>query len=232
MTELPGGAISNRPLRFFWILDVSGSMAGAKIGALNHAIREALPAMRASADENPHAAVEVRAMTFGTGFRWLTPAPVPLEQFGWTDVSINGITDMGAAMKGMAAELSTRNMPERGLPPVLVLISDGQPTDDFDTGLKALLAEPWGKRAVRIAIAIGDDVDLGVLRKFIDHPEIEPLVAHNSTDLVNYIKYASTTVLKSASAPATQTRDTPAGGPPPPPPPPAPTANNDADDVW
>ncbi len=65
-------------------------MAGAKIGALNHAIREALPAMKASADENPHAAVEVRVMTFGTGYQWHTKAPVPLEQFGWSDVSIRG----------------------------------------------------------------------------------------------------------------------------------------------
>ena len=232
MTDLPGGAIANRPLRFFWVLDVSGSMAGAKIGQLNYAIREALPAMKASADENPHAAVEVRAMTFGTSFKWVTPAPVPLEHFSWSDVSISGITDMGAAMKGMAAELSVGNMPERGLPPVVVLVSDGQPTDDFDTGLKALLAEPWGKRAVRIAIAIGDDADLGVLSRFIDHPEIQPLVAKNSADLANYIKWASTTVLKSASSPATQTRDQGVSGPPPPPPPPPPADKADVDDVW
>jgi uncharacterized protein YegL len=41
--DLPGGPISHRPLRFYWMLDVSGSMRGEKIGELNHAIREALP---------------------------------------------------------------------------------------------------------------------------------------------------------------------------------------------
>jgi uncharacterized protein YegL len=231
VSDLPGGAISNRPLRFFWVLDVSGSMAGEKIGQLNHSIREALPAMKASAAENPHAAVEVRAMTFGSGYRWMTPQAIPLESFTWADVSINGITDMGAAMKAMAAELAVGNMPERGLPPVIVLVSDGQPTDDFDSGLKALLAEPWGKRAVRMAIAIGDDADLDVLRRFINHPEIEPLVAHNAGDLAQFIRYASTTVLKSASAPASQTpRDAMMGVPPPPPPPPP--TDSTADDVW
>ncbi|MEU4807162.1 VWA domain-containing protein [Actinosynnema sp. NPDC023587] len=229
-TDLPGGAISHRPLRFFWMLDVSGSMAGQKIGQLNHAIRETLPEMVSSADENPHAAVEIRAMTFSTGFRWMTPRPVPLADFGWTDVSVSGITDMGAAMKAMAAELAVGNMPERGLPPVIVLVSDGQPTDDFDSGLRALLGEPWGKRAVRIAIGIGPDADLDVLRQFIAHPEIEPLTARNPRDLVQFVKYASTTVLKSASAPASQPVGTQFLGTPPPPPPPPTTSDQDL--VW
>ncbi len=227
--DLPGGALSHRPLRFYWMLDVSGSMMGTKIGQLNHAIREALPHMRDSADDNPHAAVEVRAMVFSTGARWVSPSPVPLADFTWTDVSVTGITDMGAALKMMAQELSIGNMPDRGLPPVIVLITDGQPTDDFETGLKALLAEPWGKRAVRIGIGIGDDADLDVLRKFIDHPEIEPLTAKNPGDLTQFIKYASTVVLKSASSPASQHADsTLVGTPPPPPPPPA----VDSDEVW
>jgi uncharacterized protein YegL len=219
-TDLPGGPLSHRPLRFYWVLDVSGSMMGTKIGMLNHAIRETLPHMRDSADDNPHAAVEVRAMTFGTGARWVTPNPVPLADFSWTDVSVSGITDMGAAMKMMAQELSIGNMPDRGLPPVIVLVSDGQPTDDFNSGLNALLAQPWGRRAVPIAIGIGDDADLDVLRRFIDHPEIEPLSAKNTSDLTQFIKYASTVVLKSASSPASQPADTTFIGTPPPPPPP------------
>ncbi|MGW4211261.1 vWA domain-containing protein [Lentzea sp. NPDC004789] len=227
--DLPGGPISHRPLRFYWMLDVSGSMHGEKIGELNFAIREALPHMKDSAEDNPHAAVEVRAMTFGTGARWMTPNPVPLNDFSWTDVSVNGITDMGAALKLMARELSVGNMPDRGLPPVLVLVSDGQPTDDFNSGLTELMNQPWGKRAVRIAIGIGEDADLDVLRKFIAHPEIEPLRAKNSGDLVAFIKYASTVVLKSASSPASQQSDSAlTGTPPPPPPPPA----VDDDQVW
>ncbi|MFY1653124.1 vWA domain-containing protein [Solwaraspora sp. WMMB762] len=231
MMDLPGGAISRRPLRFYWVLDVSGSMAGDKIDQLNFAIREALPAMRESAAENPYAAVEVRVLTFSTGYQWVTPKPVPVEDFNWTGVPVNGITDMGAAMKAMAKELSVSNMPERGLRPVVVLVSDGQPTDDFDSGCDALMAEPWGKRALRIAIAIGGDADLDPLRKFIGHQEIEPLAARNSPDLVKYIRYVSTTVLKSASAPASRTVSVPSDGTPTPPPPPPP-ADPDADAVW
>jgi uncharacterized protein YegL len=232
MSDLPGGAISNRPLRFFWVLDVSGSMAGSKIDALNYAVREALPAMRDAADDNANAAVEVRAMTFGSGFNWVNPAPIALEQFTWQNVYVNGITDMGAAMKALAAELTVANMPARALPPVIVLVSDGQPTDDFDNGLAALMAEPWGRKAVRIAIAIGDDADLDVLRRFIGHAEVEPLTANNPEDLVNYIRWVSTEVLKATSAPASQAPDTSQVAPTPMDNLPQPPPSADAGDVW
>jgi len=109
-------------------------------------------------------------------------------------------------------------MTDRALPPVLVMISDGQPTDSFEKGLQKLMDEPWGKKAVRIAIAIGKDADSAVLQKFIGHSEIKPLQANNPEALVNYIKWVSTAVLKSASSPASQAAAvTPVGAVMPPP---------------
>ena len=102
-------------------------------------------------------------------------------------------------------------MEQRALPPVLVLLSDGQPTDDFDAGLSALMDQPWGQKAVRLAIAIGSDADLDVLQKFIGHPEIRPLVAKNAADLVRFIRWATTTVIKEASSPATAGTDAATG---------------------
>jgi uncharacterized protein YegL len=104
----------------------------------------------------------------------------------------------------VAEQLKMPPMSERALPPVLVLVSDGQPTDNFDAGLKALMDQPWGKKAVRIAIAIGEDADHEVLQKFIGHPEIKPLQANNPEALVSYVKWVSTAVLQSASSPASQ----------------------------
>jgi uncharacterized protein YegL len=232
MSQLPGGAISNRPLRFYWVLDVSGSMSGTKIGELNYALREGVDAMKEEALNNPHAAVELKVMTFGSGFTWVTPAPVPLESFTWTDVRVSGITDMGAAMKAMASELTVGNMPERSLPPVVVLVTDGQPTDDFESGLEALMHEPWARKAVRIGIGIGGDADLSTLRKFIGHAEIEPLSASNPKDLVNFVRWVSTQVLKAASAPASQSSGMASAIKPMDVVPPPPPADADADDVW
>ncbi|NJP04739.1 MAG: VWA domain-containing protein [Chloroflexaceae bacterium] len=212
MSKRPGGELASRPLHFIWICDCSGSMSvDGKIQALNYAIRDAIPHMQGVADENPNAQVLVRAVKFSSGAQWHISQPTPIAEFKWTDLSapIGGVTDMGKALIMVADEL--KNLPERGLPPVLVLISDGQPSDDFSAGLRAMMEQPWGKKAVRISISIGEDIDTDVLQKFIGHNELKPLQANNPEALVRQIKWVSTAVLKSASSPASQTdRDAPA----------------------
>jgi uncharacterized protein YegL len=231
MPKRPGGELANRPLHFIWITDCSGSMrVDGKIQALNQAIRESIPHMQRVADENPNAQIMVRALKFSSGAEWHISQAVPVENFTWIDLTAEGITDMGRAFSLVANELKIPPMTERALPPVLVLLSDGQPTDNVEKGLKELMTQPWGKKAVRIAIAIGQDADMEVLQKFIGHPELKPLQANNSESLVKFIKWASTAVLKSASAPAVQSPD---GGVPIPAPP---TGNEgglvDNDGVW
>ena len=208
MSKRPGGELATRPLHFIWIADSSGSMAAdGKIQALNNAIREAIPHMQKVADENPNAEVLVRAIRFSDGAQWHISQPTPVADFKWEDLSANGETHMGKALSMVAEQLKIPPMTDRALPPVLVLISDGQPTDEYQSGLKALMDQPWGKKAVRIAISIGADADQEVLQKFIGNPEIKPLQANNPEALVRYIKWVSTAVLKAASSPASQTKD-------------------------
>lgn len=207
MSKRPGGELASRPLHFIWICDCSGSMqADGKIQSLNNAIREAIPHMQNAAEENPNAQVFVRAAKFSDGAQWHIAQPTPAVDFKWEDLKAEGVTDLGKALTMVAEQLKIPPMSERALPPVLVLISDGQPTDDFAGGLKNLMDLPWGKRSVRIAIAIGDDADHDPLRAFIGNPEIPVLQANNAEALVNYIKWASTAVLKAASAPASQSK--------------------------
>lgn len=198
----PGGALSRRKLRFIWLADCSGSMGErGKIQSLNHAIREALPHMREAAANNPHAEIMVQALKFSHVCEWHVAKPTPVEKFTWTDLTAGGETAMGMALELVAQELTTENIGSRGLPPVLVLVSDGQPTDNFKKGLKKLLESPWGSRAIRIGIAIGDHADLGVLRSFMNNPEVEPLEAKNPEALVKHIRWVSTSVLTAASSP-------------------------------
>jgi len=213
MSVRPGGAISTRPLHFIWILDCSGSMSvDGKIQTLNHAIRETIPHMQDVADENPNAEVLVRAIKFSSGAQWCISRPTPIADFQWADLTTAGVTDMGKAFAMVADQMKIPPMSDRALPPVLVLISDGQPTDDYMAGIRALMSQPWGKKAVRIAISIGGDTDEEVLQRFIGHSEIKPLQANNPEALVRHIKWVSTAVLKSASSPASQTEETPTVG--------------------
>ena len=205
MPKLPGGPLARRPLHFIWIVDCSSSMSGEKIRELNNAVKEALPHMQEAAAENPNADVKVRVVKFSSGASWHVANPVPVDQFRWDDLEANGMTDMGKALKKVAEQLDPKIMPQRALPPVLVLLSDGQPTDDVSAGLRDLMAQPWGKKAVRLAIAIGGDAEKSVLQRFIGHPELEPLEAKNAESLVKFIRWVSTAVLKAASSPASQT---------------------------
>ncbi len=205
----PGGDMASRPLHFIYIADCSGSMGmDGKIQAVNEAIRESIPHIKEAANDNPQAEVLIRAITFSSEARWHIGEPTPVEDFTWKDISADGWTSMGAALSLVAQQLKMPPMSNRALPPVLVLISDGQPTDDFEQGLQELFAQPWGVKAVRLAIPIGEDHNMEVLRRFINNPEIQPIFAKNAEQLKAQIKFFSTSVLKSvASSPSMQQGD-------------------------
>lgn len=225
---MPGGreGLSTRPLHFIFMADCSGSMAmHGRIQALNQAIREALPHMKRAARDNPHVEVLVRALRFSTGASWHLGTPTPLADFHWVDLTADGTTDLGQALILVADELKSPPMPPRALPPVLVLITDGEPTDDWATGLTTLMLQPWGRKAVRIAIAIGDHVNQDILQKFIGLPasEMAPLRANHPESLVRHMRWA-TQVVGSVANP---TLNDLAGMPLAPPAP-----RSDADDIW
>ena len=198
----PGGKLSSRPLHFFWVVDCSGSMWGEKIGTVNNAIQEVIPEMVTAAEDNPNAQLLVRTLKFSTGAQWITAEPVKAEEFAWQDLEACGVTDMGKAFELLSAQLTIPPMPDRALPPVIVLLSDGQPTDDYKKALDRLLHLPWGKKAVRIAISIGQDADDDVLREFTGNRELV-LQANNAAMLTKMIKWAST-VASVVSAPASR----------------------------
>jgi uncharacterized protein YegL len=200
--NLPGGQMARRPLHFIWICDCSGSMSvNGKIQTLNNAIRQSIPLMREAAADNPNVEVLVRVIVFSDGAQWQVAQPVPVENFEWTDLNADGVTDLGKALSMVAEQLKVPPMTNRALPPVLVLITDGQPTDDFGSGLKALMEQFWGKKSVRIAIAVGQDAEREVLQRFIGNPELKPLDANNPDALIARIKWVSTELVNQVSQP-------------------------------
>ena len=204
MQELqrPGGELATRPIHFFWVVDCSGSMYGEKIGIVNNTIQECIPEMRNSADNNPNAQLLIRALQFSSGASWITTSPVPVETYSWEDMEANGLTELGKAFDLLAAQLSIPPMPARALPPVIVLLSDGQPTDDYKKSLDKLKGMPWFRKAVKIAISIGQDADDDVLIEFAGNKELV-LQANNATALAKMIKWASTTA-SMVSAPSSK----------------------------
>ena len=199
---MPGTSLGRRALPFFWLCDCSGSMElDGKMSQLNFAVRETIPHMRKVAGEHPEAALMLRVMSFSTGASWLTQTPVQIEQFQWMDLKADGVTDMGAAFDLLSVEFQRTPTTQRGLPPVIVLITDGQATDDWPSSLNRLLSNPWGRKAVRVAIAIGKDCEMKVLQEFIANPEIKPLHVSNPEQLAKAIRWASVELVSHVSAP-------------------------------
>lgn len=199
----PGVRPAGRPLHVIFVLDASGSMASAgKMDALNGAIEGALPHLRDLADQNPFVEVLVRAVVFADGARWHVGRPTPVHELHWAPIVPGGFTDFGAALRVVADVLRVPPMEARAFPPVVVVVSDGRPTDDHRSGIDRLLAEPWGRRAVRLAIAIGSDADLGVLEEFIADPAIAPFRARDAEQLAYLVRFATLAASRLASTPA------------------------------
>ncbi len=205
--DRPGRTLSQRPLHFFFVLDCSGSMAAdGKIQALNNAIRETLPHLSDVARQNPDSSLLIRALAFSTGHRWHIPEPTAVDDVEWPDLVAGGFTDLGGALTELARQVAVPPMEERAYPPAMVLVSDGHPTDDFHEGLRILLDEPWGRRAVRMAVAIGRDVDHAVLQEFIGNPDLSPGTANNPEQLARLLRWTSTIASRASSDVVTPTR--------------------------
>jgi uncharacterized protein YegL len=190
------GKMGARDLHLFFLIDASDSMKyGGKIETLNNAVREAIPHIRDVA-RDAEGTIRVHALTFSTGARWLVNN-VDIKHFTWENIQPKGVTDMGRSFELLADQLTTEFENIRGYQPVMILLSDGLPTDDYEKGLEKLMATTWGKKAIRIAIAIGQEADMEVLQAFIGDTfrgELKPLQAKNASELKHYIRWASTAV--------------------------------------
>ncbi len=182
-----------------------------KIQALNHALRAAAPHMRAAAEENPQATVFVNAIRFADDAQWLDKKLTPVSEFRWNDIDAGGATALGEALTMVGEALQPPLMTDRALPPIIVLVTDGLPTDNFQAGLAHLLSKPWGQQALRIVVAIGEDSASDdaqqIFRAFMANDALRPFHANNPEALTEQIRWICTAVLKSVSSPAGKIHD-------------------------
>jgi uncharacterized protein YegL len=132
----------------------------------------------------------------------------PVSEFQWQNMTAGGATAMGEALTMVGDVLQPPLITDRALPPVIALVTDGLPTDDFQAGLNHLLSKPWGRQAVRVVVGIGEDSASVDAKKFFHaftgDNAMEPFQANCPDALVEAIRWVSTAVLKSVVAPLTQ----------------------------
>jgi uncharacterized protein YegL len=188
-------AIARRTMSLFFMVDTSGSMSGEKIGSLNDAIRETVPDLKDLSSNNPDAAIKIATLRFDSDVQWLYPQPIDSEDFQWNDLNVGGVTNLGAALNELNSKLSKSQFLQEAagsFAPVIILLSDGAPTDDYSSGLENIKANNWFKHAIKIAIAIGNDANKNVLAEFTGNTETV-IEVHNKSALKSIIKFVSVT---------------------------------------
>lgn len=205
---------ARRVLNVFYILDTSGSMSGASIATLNRAMEETIDALKEQAKSNADALVKVSVMQFSSGCSWLQPnGPEELdEDFVWEDLQAGGLTDVGGALTELNKRLSRNeylNSITGNYLPVIIFMTDGYATDDYEKPLEKIRQNKWFKRATKIGFAIGDDPDMKMICEVVGNRE----AVVKTTDLqlfAKLIKFASVT--SSMLASQSQTTDTGTSG--------------------
>ena len=178
------------------IIDGSGSMnAEGNIGKVNEAMREVAPQL-VEIEKNNNVEILLAPIVFNNGARWvgLAPGDMPVrpENFNWSDVPATGGTDLGSAYELLAKRLTVTEKGgwiegRKGLRPVLLFISDGEPNSGWEASFDTLAKRGWFKVAMKYAIAV-EGASMPVLEKFTGNRETIYDTETLRTDLATLVK--------------------------------------------
>lgn len=186
--------VAARPLPVILLADISGSMAAdGKINSLNQALREMIAAF--AAEDRNRAIISVAVITFGGSGAKVHQPLYPAHELAWAGMSAAGNTPLGAALN-LATDLLEDHgtIPSRAYRPTLILVSDGQPNDEWEGALARLHGSQRAAKADRFALAIGDDADCEMLMRFLGQPEARVFRAHEARQIAQFFRWVTMTV--------------------------------------
>lgn len=152
--------LRKRSMVVFFVVDISGSMKGARIGAVNDAIRNVLPELKKKEKGNTAAEIKIAILEFSTKAKWKTTTPQSLSDFKYDDITeVYGCTNFGTAFHELNEKLSKDgflNSASGAYTPLIILLTDGKPSDImmYHEELDILKKNKWFKYATRAGIAI------------------------------------------------------------------------------
>ncbi|WP_424533744.1 NYN domain-containing protein [Sphaerisporangium viridialbum] len=209
--------LTSRNVYLFCLLDCSASMAaGGKIEALNVVLRGTVAKLRRTAAGEPTTRLTMGVITFSSEARWHPQRPAPIEDLQWQDVTAGGRTNFAAPLSLLTSQLDTLSAMADTLTSVIVLATDGHPTDSNEhwrAALDELDRTPVGRRALRMAIAIGGDADTTMLREYLARPDLQPLTAKDPEELHAAFQTVSEAVARAIRTPELLTATYPAPRP-------------------
>lgn len=185
--------IAKKSMVLFFLIDCSGSMSGSKIGTVNSVMEELIPEIRGIGGAD--ADIKLAVLKFSGGSEWMYNEPVSIDEFEWQPIDAENVTDLGSALTSLNSKLSRTEFmksPSLSFAPVMILMSDGYPTDNFEKGLAELQQNKWYAAGIKAAVAIGEEADLDILARFTGNPD-SVVTAHNGEALAKLIKFVAVT---------------------------------------
>lgn len=183
-----------KPLPVVLLLDVSGSMSGDKINCLNAALREMIDSF--AREEQRETVIHVAIITFGSQVNLLTPY-TPVRQLidqGVPTLEAGGMTPMGTALRMAKDMIEDRDTtPSRAYIPAVLLMSDGEPNDDWRGPLEAFIGGGRSAKCERFGVPVGADADRDVIRMFAQDDDYV-FEAANAEDIASVFKKVTMTV--------------------------------------
>lgn len=180
-----------RRLPVYLLLDTSGSMHGEPIEAVKNGVQTLLTTLK----QDPYAleTAYVSVITFDSTARQAVPL-TDLLSFNLPSFSASGTTALGEALSLTAnridAEVQKTTAEAKGdWRPLVFLMTDGGPTDDWRKGLNEFKA---AKKGVVVACAAGHDADTDVLKEITEI--VLQLDTADSSSIKAFFKWVSASV--------------------------------------
>ena len=152
--------LKKRAMVVFFVIDISGSMKGNRIQAVNDAIRNLIPELKKREASNTNAEIRVAIMEFSSNANWRTPEPVPVSSFSYNDITyVGGGTNFGKAFAELNKKLSRSAFLKSSAgsyTPLIILMTDGKPSDLalYKEELDKLKMNSWFQYSTKAGIAI------------------------------------------------------------------------------
>lgn len=180
-----------RKLPVYLLLDTSGSMGGEPIEAVKNGVQILASTLR----QDPYAleTAYLSVITFDSAARQVTPL-TELAGFQPPSISASGVTELGAGLELLAerieAEVSKTTADVKGdWKPLIFIMTDGAPTDDWAKGLARLKQVRTG---MIVACAAGHGADTTVLKQITE--VVVQLDTADSNTIKAFFKWVSSSV--------------------------------------
>jgi len=184
-----------RRLPVYLLLDCSGSMYGEAIEAVKNGVQVLVSTLR----QDPYAleTAYLSIITFDSSARQATPL-TELSAFQQPEINASGCTALGEALSLLASrvdqEVTKTTAEQKGdWKPLVFIMTDGEPTDDLEKGLRDFKQRKFG---MVVACAAGQGANTNTLRKITEN--VVQLDTADSATIKSFFKWVSASISTSS----------------------------------